>query len=520
MDTIRMKLMIEPKKLPYFKLFVALLIVPVIGLGAQTKLPSILSDNMCLQQSAEVKIWGWDNPGQKVVINPSWGKQSQTITDDYGKWLIRIKTPEAGKTGRIKVSGSTQQSIDNILFGEVWLCSGQSNMERQLGFRGGQKPIVNFWEAAQKANYPNIRMFQVQNVASKIPLSDCHGKWVECSPETVLEFSAVAYFYGQALHNNLSVPVGLIQSTWGGTPVEAWTKEEDIDEKSAEKFKTLETCYQLDSTYYSTALNNFENGLLLTPPHMPESVNYHRRKHRKLSALYNGMISPLSNYTIKGVIWYQGEANVPNWKAYKKLFPNMITSWRKNWGIGDFPFYFVQIAPYNYDDELGVPQIVEAQCEALKLPNTGVAATQDIGVFYDNHSPVKKEVGRRLSLIALHKTYHKTDLVYAGPVLKFYKNEGEAMLLQFETPGSELHSVGMAIGKIWAFYIAGENKVFYPAMVKQDGNEIQLSSPKVKHPVAVRYNWANNANATIYNKQGLPALPFRTDDWDEVFYGE
>ena len=504
----------------FLKIWIALLILPIIGLSAQTKLPSILSDNMCLQQSADVKIWGWDKPGQKVVVNPSWGKQSQTITDENGNWLIRITTPKAGKTGNIKVSGSTQQTIDNIVFGEVWLCSGQSNMERQLGFRGGQKPIVNFWEAAQKASYPKIRMFRVQNNASQIPLYDCQGKWVECSPETVLDFSAVGYFYGQALYDNLSVPVGLIQSTWGGTPVEAWTQEEDIDEKFIEKFKTLEMSFPLDSSYYSSALDNFKKGFTRKFPDMPESVNYQRLKHKKLSVLYNGMISPIANYTIKGAIWYQGESNVSNWKEYKSLFPNMITSWRKKWGIGDFPFYFVQIAPYNYDDKLGMPQIVEAQCEALKLPNTGVAATQDIGAFYDIHPPFKKEVGRRLSLIALHKTYNKTDVVYSGPVLDSYKNEGENLLLKFETPGSDLHSMGMAIGRIWAFYIAGENRVFYPAKVKQDGNKIHLSSPKVKHPVAVRYNWANNANATIYNKQGLPALPFRTDDWDEVFYGE
>lgn len=512
----------KKKILRYFNILLTLFISPVIGIGAQTRLPSILSDNMCLQQSADVKIWGWDNPGQKVVIIPSWGEKSQTITEEDGSWLIHLKTPKAGKTGTIKISGSTQQRIDNIAFGEVWLCSGQSNMERQLGLRVGQKPIINYWEEAQKANFPKIRMFQVQNMASQIPLYDCQGKWVECSPETVLDFSAVGYFYGQALYTNLSVPVGLIQSSWGGTPVEAWTIEEAIDEKSIEKAKALEKSFQLDSAYYSIAVNNFKNGLLLKSPEMPESVNYHRRNHKKLSVLYNGMISPLINYTIKGVIWYQGEANVPNWKAYKTLFPNMITSWRKIWNIGDFPFYFVQIAPNNYDDKLGMPQgmpkIVEAQCEALKLPNTGVAATQDIGTFYDIHPPHKKEVGRRLSLIALNKTYQKTDLVYAVPVLDSYKIEGENMILQIETSGSELHLLTASVGGIWAFYIAGENKVFYPAMVKQDGNKIEVYSPEVKNPVAVRYNWANNANATIYNTQGLPALPFRTDDWDEVFY--
>lgn len=503
---------------------ITLLFLVTIGLCAQTKLPDILSDNMCLQQSAEVKIWGWDTPGQKVIINPSWGKQSQTITDEAGNWLIRIKTPKAGKTGRIKITGSTQQIIKNIAFGEVWVCSGQSNMERQLGLRNGQKPIINFWEEAKKANYPKIRMFKVATEASQIPLNNCQGEWIVCDSETVLKFSAVGYFYAQALYENLSVPIGLIQSSRGGTPAEAWTPEEAIDEKLSKKYKTLETSFQLDSNYYDSALKNYKNGYILEAPKVPESVRLLKNKYKKLSVLYNGMISPLTNYTIKGVIWYQGESNVPYWKDYKTLFPNMITSWRNKWGIGDFPFYFVQIAPNNYDDKYGMPygtaKIVEAQCEALKLPNTGVAATQDIGTFYDIHPPHKKEVGRRLSLIALHKTYHKTDIVYAAPFLNSYKNDGKNLILEIETPGSELYLLSAAIGGIWAFHIAGENKNFYPAKVKQDGNKIKLSSPKVKYPIAVRYNWANNANATIYNKQGLPALPFRTDDWDEVFYGK
>lgn len=490
------------------------------SLSAQTKLPSILSDNMCLQQSSDVKIWGWDNPGQSITVKPSWTKSVKTKTAEDGKWMVKIATPKSGKTGTIKVAGSSQQTINNIVFGEVWLCSGQSNMERQLGFRGGQKPIVNFWEESQKANYPKIRMFQVAKTPSDTPVYDCKGKWVVCSPETVLDFSAVGYFYGKELHNELNTPVGLIQSAWGGTPVEPWTPEEDYEKAIIERISKLEQSYPIDSSYYHQALKNHEEGTISNRPVMPESVAYQKSIHKKISALYNGMISPLVNYRIKGAVWYQGESNVPNWKEYKTHFPNMITSWREKWDIGDFPFYFVQIAPYNYTDEFGQPQIVEAQCEALKLPNTGVAATQDIGAIYDIHPPQKKEVGRRLSLVALNKTYGRTDVVYSGPVLSSYNTEGENLVLQFETPGSELQSTGMAIGGIWAFYIADENKVFYKARVKQDGNKILLSSPKVKKPVAVRYNWANNANATIYNKQGLPALPFRTDDWDEAFYGE
>jgi len=486
---------------------------------AQTQLPSILSDNMCLQQLAEVKIWGWDHPGQTVTVKPSWTKAVKTETRDNGKWLVSIRTPKAGKTGTLKVTGSSKEIIRNIIFGEVWLCSGQSNMELTLGFdESRRKPIVGFWEEAQNAKYPKIRMFQVPKVYAATPAEDCEGKWVECSPENVLGFSAVGYFYGKALHNKLNVPVGLIQSAWGGTPVEPWTPEEKYTEKTLNLIRKYEKNYKADSAAYFQGVKDYKKGIIDRYPRYPVSLSYHRRKHVQKAVLYNGMISPLINFRIKGAIWYQGEANVPNWKDYKTLFPTMITSWREKWNIGNFPFYFVQIAPNNYSDKFGQPKIVEAQCEALKLENTGVAATQDIGVFYDIHPPQKREVGRRLSLIALNKTYGKTDVVYSGPVLSTSKTEGKNLVLQFETPGSTLVSSNDPIGGIPAFYIAGENKVFYKATVKREGNTILLKSPKVETPVAVRYNWANNANAILFNAQGLPALPFRTDNWDDASY--
>lgn len=488
-------------------------------ISAQTKLPSILSDNMCMQQQTDAKIWGWDTPGQQIIVKPSWTKAQKTVTDKNGKWQLTILTPEAGLIAKITVNGSTQQQINNIAFGEVWLCSGQSNMERQLGLRAGQKPIVGFKEESEKADISKIRIFKVAKVYAETPQEDCEGQWLECSPETVLDFSAIGYFYGKSLFDKLSVPIGLIQSAWGGTPVEAWIERDDFDLKLAEKYNTLESCFELDSSYYNRAFENYNNGILTNEPLIPESVRYQRRKHWKISALYNGMISPLVNFNIRGAIWYQGESNVSNWREYKRLFPDMINSWRKSWDIGDFPFYFVQIAPYNYADKFGQPQIVEAQCEALELLNTGVAATQDIGAIYDIHPPVKKEVGRRLSLIALNKTYGWSDIVYLGPQLISTSTEDETFNLQFETPGSELHLSGYAIGSQWAFYIAGEDKVFYPARAVLNGDIIQLSSDEVKHPVAARYNWNNISNATIFNTHGLPALPFRTDTWDKVIYG-
>ena len=501
-------------------LLFAVTCLSVTSLTAQTRLPSILSDNMCLQQMTEVKIWGWDNPGQPVTVNPSWSRPVKTETDNTGNWLVTIKTPKAGGIHKIKVSGSSEKLISNILIGEVWLCSGQSNMDRQLGPRIGQKPIVNYKEESEKANYPEIRLFKVEQNTSEKPLSDCGGKWVECSPEAALDFSAVGFFYGKELYESLSIPVGLIHSAWGGTRVEAWTKKEDLDKELLDHVSWLEDNYQADSSYYYRAVKNYKSGLITNQPSIPESVREHNLGANRLSVLYNAMLSPLINYTIRGAIWYQGESNRNTWKEYKYRFPGMIESWRKLWNIGDFPFYFVQIAPYNYSEEFAQPQIVEAQCVALKLPNTGIAATQDIASFYDIHPPQKEEVGRRLRLIALNQTYGKKDIVFSGPVVKDYQNNDNSYVIQFDPSGGELYSSGSAIGGVRAFYIAGEDKIFYKASVKQEGDKVILTSPKVKHPVAARYNWSNNGNATIFNSFGLPSLPFRTDKWDEVFYGE
>ena len=489
-------------------------------LHGQTRLPNILSDNMCLQQSAEVKIWGWDNPGQVVTVKPSWTKAVKAETDAEGRWLVKILTPKAGKTGTIKVIGSSQQIINNIIFGEVWLCSGQSNMERQLDFRSGQKAIVNFYEEAQNAHYPAIRIFTLPNRPADTPQENSGGKWMECSPESVLEFSAVAYFFGERLHKALNVPMGLINSSSGGSIVEPWTPEEFYEKEHLQEIRKLEERYKADSAFYAQARRLYQEGALKNNPESPASVSYHNTRARKKAALYNAMIAPIINYRIKGVIWYQGESNVPNWKEYKTRFPNMIKGWREKWGIGDFPFYFVEIAPNNYGDKFGQPQLVEAQCEALKLNNTGIVATQDIGSLYDIHPVEKKEVSRRLAMLTLNKTYGMTDLIYAGPSLKSYRTDGENIVLDFDTPGSSLHSASDNIGGIYSFYIAGEDKVFYQAFAKQDGNTMIVSSPKVKHPVAVRYNWSNDANATLFNRQGLPALPFRTDRWDDAMYAK
>ncbi len=504
-----------------FLLSAALLFCSIFIVRAQIKLPSILSNNMCLQQSAEVKIWGTDTPGQKIVINPSWSEPILTEADRNGNWLAVVTTPGTGETGSMDITGSTKESISNIIFGEVWLCSGQSNMERALGFRGGQKPIVGFYDTAKKAECQNIRFFNVAKTPTATPQDDCKGEWIVCTPETVLNFSAVGYYFGRILHDELDTPVGLIQSTWGGTPVEPWMPVEYYSQEQLDEIAEFERVYETENNQYNKELEEFKTGKREQAPQATSSINYHLRTHFKRAVLYNGMISPIVNYTIKGAIWYQGESNVPNSQEYKIRFPKMIQAWRDRWNIGDFPFYFVQIAPFLYTAvENGQPKIVEAQCEALKMANVGIAATQDIGSLYDIHPVEKKEVGRRLSLIALNQTYNKKDVVYSAPVLKSQRVEQDNLILEFDLMGSKMHSMAAAMGGIYSFFIAGDDKIFYEATPKLVDDKIIINSPNVENPVAVRYNWSYNANASLFNTEGLPVIPFRTDDWNDATYAK
>ena len=399
--------------------------------------------------------------------------------------------------------------------------SGQSNMDRQLGLQRGQKPILNYWEASQQANNADIRLFVVKRALSPEPLEDCEGEWVVCSPETVLGFSAAGYFFGKKLYDELSVPVGLIESAWGGTPVEGWTRKSAMNnEFLVERETVLLDQFPIDSTSYAQNMADYERGFIKTAPPIPASFYTTNRQHHRIGALYNAMIYPLLNFTIRGAIWYQGEANRSFPEQYKKQFPNMIRNWRNDWDLADFPFYFVQIAPYYYNGEYGIPPIWEAQNEALTLPNTGMASTQDIGQIFDIHPPEKEEVGRRLALIALNKTYKKSEVVYSGPVLTSTRYEGNQVVLEFDPMGGELFSAGKGIGGIPSFYLSGERRIFYPADVQLEGNTLILTATGIKQPVAVRYLWNDKANATVFNSYGLPAVGFRTDNWGDARYNQ
>jgi sialate O-acetylesterase len=458
---------------------------------AKVKLPAIVSSNMVLQRNTTVKLWGWADANEKITIKTSWLKKSISIqADAEGNWNCEAKTTNSKEAQSITIkSKDSDIKLENILFGEVWLCSGQSNMEMPMKGYAGQ-PIFGSAEAVAKANNPNLRLFSVTRVSgSKTPLKDAnkYSPWQQATPESVLKFSAVGYFYGQQLQEILDVPVGLILTAWGGSSVQAWMSTEAL------------------SPYQNVDVTNKDINV------KPNSIP---------TALFNSMIHPLIPYTIKGAIWYQGESNMEEAQKYKKLFPAMVEDWRKRWAIGDFPFYYAQIAPYIYSGNETVQNnknsafIREVQLQCLDLiPNSGIAITMDIGTENPIHPPKKKEVADRLLYNALHKTYGYTSINYEGPRFESMEVKDAGLLIKFKNEDNGIYSYNSLEG----FEIAGSDKVFYPANAKiVDRKKVMVSSAKVPNPVAVRYDWNNWVKGTLLDTNLLPASSFRTDDWTDA----
>ncbi|MEO9892264.1 sialate O-acetylesterase [Aurantibacter sp.] len=440
-------------------------------------MPSILSDNMVLQQNSEVTIWGWTTAtNEAITITESWNNSPVNIKAHQGIWSGKIMTPDAGGTYTLTVSGHEEVVINNILIGEVWLGSGQSNMQwtPENGLDNADEEIAN-------ADYPNIRFFSVLRKKSQNPQDDLVGEWVVCTPETMRKFSSVAYFFGRELFKDLNVPVGLINSSWGGTPVEVWIEKETLFQNE-------------DLKMAAKKLN--ENGNWPTTA----GVNF------------NAMINPITKFNIAGFLWYQGESNRGNPFAYYKSFPLLINSWREKWEK-ELPFYFVQIAPNRYDSVKNVAAAVvrDAQMQTmLNVSNTGMVVTNDIGNVENIHPTNKQDVGIRLALWALAKTYNK-DIVYSGPVYKSMSIKKNKIMVAFDNAESGLTKNGKTLTE---FFIAGEDKKFYPAKAKIIDDKVQVSSTKVKRPRAVRFAFTDTALPNLTNKEGLPASAFRTDDWE------
>jgi len=503
----------------------------VIGLAvsvsaADVKLPGVFGDHMVLQRGQAVPVWGWAEAGAKVTV--SMGGQSKAATaDKNGAWSVKLDALEAGGPHTLKVQGGNTVEIKDVLVGEVWLCSGQSNMA--MSVRG----CLNFEAEQAAAKLPNIRMATVSRKPAETPQTDCKASWAVCAPDTVGGFSATAYFFGRELHKALGVPVGLINSSWGGTPVQSWTCLED--QQAEPKLKELIDswtkrieAYDPDKAQaaYAKQLAAWQERAKKAKadgkraPRRPRKAGDPRMNSHRPANLYNGMIAPLAPYGLRGAIWYQGESNAGRYSAelYGMQLAMMISNWRRLWGQGDFAFEWVQLPNFRTQQTQPVETsgwviVQEEMLKALKVPNTGMAVTIDIGMAKNIHPKNKQDVGKRLALWALAKTYGK-DNVACGPLYKSMSKQGDKIVVTFDHVGEGLLAKGGE--KLKGFAIAGADKKFVWADAKIEGKTVVVSSAEVKDPAAVRYAWAVNPICNLYNQVHLPASPFRTDDWPLV----
>lgn len=441
---------------------------------------------MVLQQNAEANLWGWAAASRKVTVKTSWDNQLYTTTSTAnGEWKLQVRTPVAGGPFEITLSDGEPITISNVLIGEVWLCSGQSNMEMPVkGFRG--QPVSGSCDAIATASpSDNIRMMTLKINSSQTLLDDCIAtSWMESSPANVADFSATAYFFARYLRKVLNVPVGVVCSSWGGSKIESWINKEVYTEKFPEISLSVLT----------------KN---------PKDIS---RPKDEPTLLYNAMIHPIKQFTIKGTIWYQGESNLNNPKVYRQLFPAMVESWRKEWKQGEFPFYYVQIAPYDYGrknaDHTEAAEIRQVQLECLKeIPNSGMVVTSDIGNRTCVHPSAKEEVGQRLALWALANTYQRSGTPYSGPLYKSSTTDNNKMIIEFDYAEMGMTSYDQ---EIVGFEIAGNDGVYHPAEATLFDNKtkVVLTSGQVPQPVFVKYGFRNYQPLNLFSNFGLPASPF------------
>ena len=445
---------------------------------------------MVLQRNAGVALYGTADPGERVTVEVSWQPRPiRTNAGNSGKWRVNVRTGNASSGETVKVSTRETLSFENVCLGEVWVCSGQSNMARLLRGRAGG-PIRNGFSIVKQANRPDIRLYSLPQLSEKLPQADNPSKWLVSDHETAAAFSAVGYIFGKELNDYLDVPIGLILNAWGGSSVEAWI--------SKEKLQALG----------KTEKNNY---------YMKQSadMSVDTRPNHDPSALFNGMVNPLLPYTIRGAIWYQGEANTVNSAEYAELFGGMISDWRSRWGVGDFPFYYVQLAPYDYPagrDNAALLREAQAQVQET-IPNTAMAVILDIGEENDIHPQVKIPVGERLATLALANTYGVKGFPKGCPNYATMSVERNRIRVRFEHVGSGLYIDGESVNKL---QIAGDDRVFHHAegQVTPSG-ELLVSSENVSNPVAVRYGFEDWVKGNLFSVNGLPVSSFRTDNWDQ-----
>lgn len=477
-------------------------------LSEEISFPAFISDGMVLQQRSNAPLWGKSSENSEITVVTSWdNKKYITRSDEKGNWKLRVATPAAGgpysitfeEEGKRNAPGSATTSgsvattgtgtnrttLHDILIGEVWLCSGQSNMEMPMkGFKN--QPVENSNMDILRSANPELRLFTVKRNSTIVPQENVSGEWSAAEPVSVREFSATGYYFGRLVQEILNVPVGLINSSWGGSWVESWMGSEMLA-----SFPEVE---------------------------IPENESDIREKNRTPTTLYNAMIAPLTGYAIRGMIWYQGESNYDRHETYTHLLKAMVAGWRAEWGQGSFPFYYCQIAPYEYglitpegEKAINSAYLREAQLKAEKeIENAGMVVLLDAGMEKGIH-PVKKRVaGERLALQALAKTYHVDGIAADSPVYKEMSVQGDTCVLSFDRAEMWLTARD---GELNNFTVAGEDKVFYPAKAWIDRSKVYVQSEDVKHPVAVRYAFENYVEGDLYGTEGLPVSSFRTDDW-------
>ncbi len=482
---------------------------------AEVKLPKVLSDHVVLQRDAPIHIWGWADPGEQVTISLLSSKQTAK-TDDLGKWSVYLAPQPAGGPYSITVQGTNTITISDVLIGDVWFASGQSNMQMPLKGFPNSAVLKNGAEEIANSNQPQIHLLRVHDRASDHPLADLADPdevWTLCTPDTAGNFSAVAYFFGREIQQQEKVPIGLIDDTWGGTPVRAWISLDSLTADSSLMPVFLDWSEMADTTADVPAMRAREKREDDAARQAGKPVPDHSWHPNPLSwapaYLYNGMVAPLTDFPIKGAIWYQGETDSAISRApmYAREFSTMIGDWRGKWGEGDFPFFFAQISSFTSTEFEKWGIIRDAQRRTLSLANTGMAVTLDVGQADNVHPPDKQTVGHRLALAARNVAYgeHIED---SGPLFRQATSDGASMRVWFDH-GDGLTAKG---GTLTGFEVAGSDHKFVPASASINGANIVVSTSQVTSPVYVRYAWANFSTANLYNSAGLPASTFSSEN--------
>jgi len=486
------------------------LLVSSAVLRADVRLPALLADHMVIQRGLPVHVWGMALPQESVSVTFR-GQTQSTTADQLGRWSLYLSPGEAGGPFPMVVKATNTIQLNDVLVGDVWIASGQSNMEFSMS------DLTNPKAEIAAAQYPKIRIFRVEHHPSDYPRSDVEAKtWALCTPENVADSSAVAYYFARDIYQKQNVPIGLIETFWGGTPAESWTSLHTLASDASLMPVFAERSKMVDEH------ESVELGMAQEEREYQKSVEEAKAAGKDIpwrkwhpdfaawapAALFNGMIAPLTPFAIKGVIWYQGEANSgPRAPLYAHLFQTMITDWRRAWNVGDFPFLFVQIANWNTEPDGRWPEVRDAQRRALALRNTGMAVTIDIGDAIDIHPKNKLDVGLRLARAARAIAYGE-KLEWSGPLYRQLTREGPALRIWFD------HAAGLTGkgGPLVGFEVAGTDGKYVAADAKIDGTSVIVSSPTIPLPVSVRYAWAPNPTCNLYNDEGLPASPFQAPE--------